>query len=186
MKYWLGALIAILMTGIAVGQETPPARDAPSEAEQRVELLNQIDLQEGQEAQEEQGNPAMPVPPDPAVASGELTAAYAESLRAYYDYRITGYQHRQRVFVWQLLSSKIIFGIVVALVAVGVYFAAVQFHTGLARTSPDSEADTTTEFVFSFKELKVRSPVLGVVVLTISLAFFYLYLVYVYPIGNVF
>jgi len=32
--------------------------------------------------------------------------------------------------------------------------------------------------------LKVSSPVLGVIILVISLAFFYLYLVYVYPIGE--
>jgi hypothetical protein len=34
--------------------------------------------------------------------------------------------------------------------------------------------------------IKVSSPVLGVVILVISLAFFYFYLVYVYPIENIF
>jgi hypothetical protein len=33
--------------------------------------------------------------------------------------------------------------------------------------------------------LKVSSPVLGVIILVISLAFFYLYLVYVYPISEI-
>ena len=43
-----------------------------------------------------------------------------------------------------------------------------------------------TELSLSLREVKVRSPVLGVIILTISLAFFYLYLVHVYPIRNVF
>lgn len=34
--------------------------------------------------------------------------------------------------------------------------------------------------------IKVSSPVLGVIILALSLAFFYLYLVYVYPIKEIF
>jgi len=124
------------------------------------------------------------------VAMDEATAAaYRESLRAYYAYRMAGYDHRLRVFEWQNLSTKIIFVVVLLLVFLGIYFAAIQFHVGLRRRGPDGHPpphEESSEIALSFKGLRIRSPVLGVIVLTISLAFFYLYLVYVYPIETVF
>jgi predicted membrane protein len=112
--------------------------------------------------------------------------AYQQSLQKYYEYRIHGFTHRQRIFEWQYASSKIIFIIVLVLVLAGIYFAAVQFHTGLKYAKKKALPEEATEFVFSWKSIQVKSPVLGVIILVISLVFFYLYLVYVYPIENVF
>ena len=112
---------------------------------------------------------------------------YLQALQEYYKYRISGLKHRQRVFDWQLLSSKIIFFVVVTLVLAGVYFAAVQFHVGLK--SKNIQGDTqmeTTEFSASMEGIKVSSPILGVIILALSLGFFYLYLVFVYPISEIF
>ena len=66
--------------------------------------------------------------------------------------------------------------------------AAVQFHIGIGRKDSISpgEGEDRTEFSASLKGIKVSSPILGVVILIISLAFFYLYLVYVYPIEDIF
>jgi hypothetical protein len=117
---------------------------------------------------------------------------FQETLRAYYDYRRSGYDHRRSVFEWQLVSTKIIFVVLLTLVFAGICFAAIQFHHGLRKrgTGTEEEKPDVTEFVFSLKEFKVRSPVLGVIVRTLSLGFFYLYLVqylvYVYSIENVF
>ncbi len=58
------------------------------------------------------------------------------------------------------------------LVSCGIVFAAIQ--------------PTTTELEISSNGVKVNSPVPGVIILVISLAFFYLYLVYLCPIENVF
>jgi hypothetical protein len=81
----------------------------------------------------------------------------------------------------------VIFVVVLLLVLAGIYFAAIQFHAGLRRRdAADPAHPEETELSLSLKEVKVRSPVLGVIILTISLAFFYLYLVHVYPIRNVF
>ena len=112
--------------------------------------------------------------------------AYLSSLQRYYQYRIHGFEHRQRVFEWQHVSTKIIFIVVIVLVLSGIYFAAVQFHHGITHRKPGDSEEEATEFVASFKGVKVKSPVLGVIILVISLVFFYLYLVYVYPIVNVF
>jgi Tfp pilus assembly protein PilO len=119
---------------------------------------------------------------------------YFLALRSSFEYRISGFEHRQEVFQWQLYSSKIIFIVVVLLVLVGIYFSGVQFHSSLRwKRAKDSkgkdkteEKEQTTEIVASAKGIKVSSPILGVIILVISLLFFYLYLVYVYPITEIF
>jgi hypothetical protein len=112
--------------------------------------------------------------------------AYLLSLQRYYEYRVHGFDHRQKIFEWQYLSSKIIFVVVIILVLAGIYFAAVQFHHGLKWKKKAPGEDEATELVLSYKSVSVKSPVLGVIILVLSLAFFYLYLVYVYPIENIF
>ena len=139
--------------------------------------------------------------PFPEVVASELLdeegkAAMRRALQGYYDYRSQGYEHRARVFEWQLLSSKIIFVIVITLVSIGIYFSWLQFRAGMVAQDKrqsqedkpadegdqDAERDTRTTVRFSGKGIEVSSPVLGVIILTISLAFLYLYLVYVFPI----
>ncbi len=120
-----------------------------------------------------------PLSPRGIALSDENKAIQQEAVAEYFHHVIESNEHQRRVFQWQLLSAKIIFAIVILLVAAGIYFAAVQFHHGI-RTGKSSEQET--EFEASLKGIKVSSPVLGVIILTISLAFFYLYLVHVYPI----
>ncbi len=137
----------------------------------------------------EKPEPTLPLASHPELFDPPTKEKYLAALREYYNYRITGLQHRQRVFEWQLFSSKVIFVVVLLLVSTGIYFAAVQFHSGLgrrAKATRASEGDEVTEFAASLKGVKVKSPVLGVIILVISLAFFYLYLAYVYPIENIF
>jgi hypothetical protein len=111
----------------------------------------------------------------------ETLAALQEAVQGYYEYRSNGYMHRQRVFEWQLVSSSVIFAMVVLIVLVGLYFSWLQFR--LAMKTGKSE---TTTLEASQTGFKVSSPVLGVIILTLSLAFFYLYLIYVYPIVDTF
>ncbi|WP_155516646.1 hypothetical protein [Ralstonia solanacearum] len=119
-------------------------------------------------------------------------------MQRFYEYRANGYAYRNRVFEWQLLSSRLIFFAVLSLVIAGVYFAAVQFHVALAvarrAVVHSAKADESAkgaddalkmELEISAKGVVVKSSMLGVIVLALSLAFFYLYLVYVYPIHNV-
>jgi hypothetical protein len=127
------------------------------------------------------------VPELPASGVGmtpETRSAYDGALRAYYAYRMRGYEQRLEAFAWQGWSSKAIFFAVLLLVLAGIVFAAVQFGAGMRGLGKVS--GTTTELAIDLKGVKLSSPVLGVVLLSISLAFFYLYLVYVYPIVNVF
>jgi hypothetical protein len=119
-----------------------------------------------------------------AAAQGDAKTRekYFEAMREYYAYRIAGLQHRRLVFAWQLTSSKLIFVTVLVLVLAGIYFAAVQFHTGIR----EKRVEVASELAVSADGLKVTSPVLGVIILVLSLAFFYCYLVFVYPIADIF
>lgn len=132
--------------------------------------------------------PGFPPPPDCTQADETTVGAYQGALREYYNYRKSGLIHRQRVFEWQHYSSIAIFFVVLVLVGVGIYFAAIQFHRELGRASPEgkSEPVKSTELEASLQGVKVSSPILGVIILVISLAFFYLYLTFVYPIHEVF
>jgi hypothetical protein len=123
-----------------------------------------------------------PSAPPEWLKDAATNQAFLDSAREYYVYKASGLRYRSRVFEWQLFSSRIIFATVILLVASGIVFAAIQFRAGLKRPRAASDA---TQIDLSAGSIKVSSPVLGVIILVISLAFFYLYLVYVYPISEV-
>ena len=102
---------------------------------------------------------------------------------SFYEYMIFSVKHREKVFAWQLFSSKIIFLIVMILVIVGIFFSWLQFRKGFSEN--DSGEDTQTELELSTSGFKIKSSILGLIILIISLAFFYMYLLYVYPIDTV-
>lgn len=122
-----------------------------------------------------------PIAPPDWLKDPATNQAFLRAMGEYYAYRASGLLHRRRVFEWQLVSSKIIFIAVLLLVASGIVFAALQFRAGLRRTTSGAR-DEVTSLDISTTSVKVSSPILGVIILVISLAFFYLYLVYVYPI----
>ena len=123
----------------------------------------------------------IPASPPTWLTDKATNDSFLTAMRDYYGYKSSSLQHRSRVFQWQLSSSKFIFMIVLTLVTVGVVFAAIQFRIGLKRKTKDD----TTEVEITPGSIKLSSSVLGVIILVISLAFFYLYLVYVYPISEI-
>jgi hypothetical protein len=142
----------------------------------------------------------MPSDPGSVVLSDPATRQrYLDAMQRYYEYRANGYAYRSRVFEWQLFSSRVIFLIVLVLVGAGIYFAAVQFRSAMraaarpaavpaeppASVSSLPGGTLATQFEVSTKGIVVNSSVMGVIILALSLAFFYLYLVYVYPITDV-
>lgn len=106
--------------------------------------------------------------------------AYQASLN-YYE---IGLQQRTKTFRWQHISTQVIFFVVLALVALGIYFAWIQFKHDMGANEKIINKGEVKEhsLELSTSGIKVSSPVLGVIILALSLAFFYLYLVYVYPI----
>lgn len=182
------ALILILMLWLTICVH---AQETDKQGPDFKERLNKITKGEaggkalrGDEAEQS----VIPLSPESDILDPPTKEKYLAALREYYAYHISGLQHRQKVFKWQLISSKVIFVAVLVLVFAGIYFAAVQFHKDLGRKPKKeaSESSKVTEFAASVKGIKVSSPILGVIILVISLAFFYLYLVYVYPIKEIF
>lgn len=169
--------------------DKPASQAVPDQGQRMKDVLDEI-------ARE----PAVPIMPDTSglnLLDNASKEKFFRSMGAYYDYRAEGYRHRLDVFRWQFLSSKIIFIVVIFLVLVGVYFSWVQFRSSQRMGVPVADATSAasgaslavpavevTEIVASIGEVRVKSPVVGVVLLVISLLFFYLYLVYVYPIHS--
>ena len=117
----------------------------------------------------------------------ETRELYLATLREHYLYRSSGYRHRREVFEWQLFSSKVTFYIVILLVLCGIYFSWVQFNIAMKQAKEGKSGEgEITEVSASAEGIKISSPVLGVIILTLSLLFFYLYLVHVYPIEEIF
>lgn len=114
-------------------------------------------------------------------------------LKAEYEYDISVYKHRRKIFDWQHTSSVLIFWVVILIVLIGLFFSGMQFYISLKREkerikqhseTPESQGNIT-EFEASLQGIKVSSSVIGIIILVISLAFFYLYLVHVYPVNEV-
>ena len=145
-------------------------------------------------------------PSSPGSADPNTQSRLEESIRAKYDYDTYSYAHAKRTFEWQYWSGRIIFWMVMMLVGAGLIFSSIHFYVGLkrpvlppdkkvgsaddskaedARQLPAPSVEDATEFEASLRGIKLKSSVLGLLILTMSMVFFYMYLKFVYPITNV-
>ncbi len=133
--------------------------------------------------------PLQPSPKQRKLMDSSTVAEYKRAMSAYYQYRVFGYEHRKNVFAWQSFSTKVTFWVVLMLVFSGIIFSGIQFYKSIKQgfaEGGDLQGGSGTELELSTSGIKVTSPVLGVIILVISLAFFYLYLIHVYPIREIF
>lgn len=166
--------------------KNPPDSQSSDQADKLFEFTDKTTTDGKAAAEHNSGNELLDLRTSDVEYWDEATLdRYLEAVRAGLDYRIRGYEHRSRVFNWQLLSSRLIFVVVLLLVVGGMYFAWVQFHIGLQAQRERGERPEPTTLSASLKGVEVTSPILGVVILMISLLFFYLYLTYVYPIQEI-
>lgn len=181
------ALLFALLATAAVGQSDPDKDANGSDPRDRLGEAIESGLVDDTTAAGEVADPAAPVRPPAWVQDEATLAAYHEALRAYFDYRSRGLEHRKNVFAWQLFSARLIFCIVLIVVGTGIVLAILQFRaelqlvregksTGLSRSELEASPDG----------LKISSSIVGLIILALSLGFFYLYLVYVYPIEDIF
>jgi len=196
----MGVLALALLVGSAAvtrGQQNiPSTRGRPRDAVQ--EFIREDSIAKASD----QG------PPPPSAVSGVdsmVRLRYLESDRAYYEFRRDGYVFAMQAFRWQHFSTQVTFWVVILLVFAGLLLSWMQFRAGflgnraqvpgeepsaddapVAPRQPVPLAPPTNSTVeIGPGGLKVASPVLGVIVLALSLGFFYLYLVHVYPITEV-
>lgn len=108
--------------------------------------------------------------------SPAITKAEEEYDLARIEYQKWTLTDLRRTYHWQNVASVIIFVVVIALVLAGVFFSWVQFRAAGFKSDPAS-------FDGSLQGIKLTTSALGLLILAISMGFFYLYLVYVYPIN---
>ncbi|MCB1808489.1 MAG: hypothetical protein KDK04_09885 [Candidatus Competibacteraceae bacterium] len=86
--------------------------------------------------------------------------------------------HRQTTFEWQYYQGIVVFVLVITLVLCGLYLSYRQFEHDL---KTGAEAKTTTAKI-SKAGFEISSSVIGLIILVVSLGFFYLYIERVYVI----
>ncbi len=146
-----------------------------------------------------QGQPAAS---DAAPAAALLKVdleAQARHLQWQRDYERRGWE-------WHLLSTQLLFGVVLLIVAFGLYITYAQFRRDYSGWQPPAAPDkagtptptadaaetpaprplpAATTLKLSPAGLEVTSQIVGLIVLALSLAFFFLYVKEVYPIREV-
>lgn len=130
----------------------------------------------------------------PTNSPPAVLEAYNEALIGYLEYRKTGYQHRRAVYRWQFVSTIVTFVTVLIVVFTGLYFSYLQFTDGGRRWARKTKADeasptapvisTATTFKANLSGVEVSSNVMGLIILVVSIVFFYLYIAFVYPIKD--
>jgi hypothetical protein len=112
-----------------------------------------------------------------ASAAGPSTAGAQEYAAAQLEYEKFAFRHAERTYEWQYWASILIFFLVITAVGLGLWMSFLHFYEG--RKGGGGTMKVSRDGV------EVSSPVIGLLILVVSLAFFYLYLTQVYPIVEV-
>jgi len=125
------------------------------------------------------------------VDSAEKAALLATEIK-YHQYMFT---QRMNIYNWQLTSAKVIFFVVCAIVVMGLILSYLQFKASNTQTmfklQQSTAGNTTisgntetgnTKLEISKEGIKIDSAVIGLIILVLSIVFFFLYLKYVFPI----
>jgi hypothetical protein len=133
--------------------------------------------------------PLKPPPVDAARVDPRVVEAYVKSLTSWYslyEARLVIQQeslaHNKETLAWNRSASRLVFWLVVAIVLSGVALCWVQVLGSRPAARAGGKEPEATNVEFALGRVRVSSPTLGVIVLTISLAFFYLYLTRVYSV----
>jgi len=138
----------------------------------------------------------------PAPGANRSTDDAAKLSAIYLDYLAAVSQHNENMqkieeqqYNDQRFVGGIIFILVIMIVVVGVGLSILQFFKGVLLASPASNGPAGTsasgattnvnlasEITVSLTSVEIKSSVIGLVVLAVSLAFFFLYIKYVYAI----
>jgi len=88
-------------------------------------------------------------------------------------------ENAKRVFTMHYWTSILVFVVVISIVIFSLFLSWLQFVKDL-KTGPTKIE--MNEIAINKEGIKLKSSVIGVIILVISLGFFYLYLKYVYPV----
>lgn len=135
-----------------------------------------------------------------AGASGKLLAQDLEAQARHVQWQR---DYERRGWEWHLLSTQLLFGVVIAIVLFGLFITYMQFRRDYSdwekrpaqanseKAAAEGAAEAqrplagATTLKLSPAGLEVTSQIVGLIVLALSLAFFFLYVKEVYPIREV-
>lgn len=112
------------------------------------------------------------------IAAEKENQAYSLYLDSLYHHRYWDLSNGREVIHRQQSISTIIFIMVILLVLSGLVFSFIQFY--IALKTAKNKGFTPTTIKASMSGVEVSSSILGVIILTFSLLFFYLYIKEVY------
>ena len=190
----LKAPIRIDTTGVM--QQIMPREVAPRQVLPKQIMPQQITPDKGAIP----GTQPVPTVSCPKELLEQCRAADAAGIlytRMYYESLIGDLELRRRAFEWHEFSTKVLFWSVIAITGLGLVLSWREFgkyynKSGArnarppasgegAPAQPGAEAPPQSVFKVSAQGLEVTSSLIGFLVLAVSLAFFYLYVVNVYP-----
>lgn len=176
----LALALAGPVTGPALAQpeEPPESAVAPDAA---AAALEDLAKERAEDAGRSGTRPRPPSVMPLDALDAESRALVVERFRRYQRHQIEALEHRERLFRWQLRANQVSFVVVLVLVFAGIVFSGIQFVHSLRTASGGEGAAAQHELAIGASGVTVRSSVIGLIVLTISLGFFYLYLVHVFP-----
>jgi len=177
--------ILLLLAVLSFGASSFAQQNCPTHFEYKDGAVLTLDCR-GKEIAPRQvlDNPAdkqsLSTPETSALNNSALAAKNAEWDAAYIDYQIWALKHAEKLFFWQHLVSQVILLLALAMVAIGFYYAGIQFK--VAQKHAADAKPHTTEIKATLEGFSVKTSALGVVILAMSMAFFVVYLRYVFPI----
>ena len=131
----------------------------------------------------------------------EQVENYSSNLeREQYEYEIWLIRYNKKIYEYQHTSSKVLLGISVIVLTCGLYFSYMQFkdrtkirNIDVVNNNQNSENDekllekgddSKTSLKIGAAGIEISSSIIGLLILCVSLAFFYLYISNIYPIEN--
>jgi hypothetical protein len=188
---WLCAVLVLqLSTGFAAAPQNVAKPEQQVQREPRDLLKDEIAASKNQTAEK---GPQF-------LMEGGLRET-PKMLEAREEYAVFAWKNRQDAFAWQSVSTKVIFWVVIIVVLAGLYLSWMQFNfahnapmkvtkpstenPSIAGTPSDQVDATSTTIEVNTSGVKITSSVIGLVILTLSIVFFFLYLKFVYPIIEV-
>ena len=104
-----------------------------------------------------------------------------ELVSAEYQYRIDGFIHESAVRSWHLWSASAAFMLVIVFVVFGLALSWLHFWCALKPPKPSRpDSDGGADPPWYPERVRVRFAFVGLIIFTLSLAFFYLYLVFIH------
>ena len=152
-------LIGTMLPRPSLGAEAPTVE--ASDQEQLILIISGLQ-QNLREAQEQVASP--------------IHQAYHRALISEYERQVVARAHSSRAFDWNYWACWVSLGLVVIIVIAGIGFCGYQLKVAGTVGTKDE-----TKFEFDAQgKLKLQTSAIGIVVLVISLAFFYLFLIKVF------